>query len=410
MIRYSSSFWIKIALFNLFIVASLGVLMRFKIGFEFPYFDQKNVQHAHSHFAFVGWVTQTLLVLIVSLIAPFLKLFQLKKYNILLWLNLISAYGMLVSFFIQGYGFFSIAFSAVSVAIIVVFTQLFFNHSAQFKQYFQAIKWFKGALVFAIFSALGTVALAYMMVTKNLHQTPYLASVYFYLHFQYNGWFFFACMGLFTGLANKFNVVIKNDKLIFGLLFWSCIPAYFLSTLWAHLPIWLYIIVVAAAFTQFVGWILLLKSVFYHLHLQSKYSNTIMFLIYFVAIAGFVKFTLQLGSTIPFVSTLAFGFRPIVIAYLHLVLLAFISILLLLYLFSTHLLSHAKSGIIALLCFAIGVFLNEFVLAIQGIASFSYTVIPYVNTILFAIALCLFLATFSLFFVNLKIKKIKHLL
>ena len=312
---------------------------------------------------------------------------------------------MLISFFIQGYGFFSIAFSAVSVAVIVVFTQLFFKHSAQFKQYFQAIKWFKGALVFAIFSALGTVALAYMMVTKNLHQTPYLASVYFYLHFQYNGWFFFACMGLFTGLANKFNVVIKNDKLIFGLLFWSCIPAYFLSTLWAHLPIWLYIIVVAAAITQFVGWILLLKSVFYHLHLQSKFSNTIMFLIYFVAIAGFVKFTLQLGSTIPFVSTLAFGFRPIVIAYLHLVLLAFISILLLLYLFSTHLLSHAKSGIIALLCFAIGVFLNEFVLAIQGIGSFSYTVIPYVNTILFVIALCLFLATFSLFFVNLKNKK-----
>jgi hypothetical protein len=87
MIKYSSSFWIKIVLFNLFIVATLGVLMRFKIGFEFPYFDQKNVQHAHSHFAFVGWVTQTLLVLIVSLIAPFLKEFQIKKYSNLLWLK-----------------------------------------------------------------------------------------------------------------------------------------------------------------------------------------------------------------------------------------------------------------------------------------------------------------------------------
>jgi hypothetical protein len=385
-------------------VACLGALMRFKIGFEFPYFDQKKIQHAHSNFAFVGWVTQTLLVLIVGVIAPFLNTIQLKKYNQLLWVNLFCAYGMLVSFIIQGYGLFSIAFSTISIALIVIFTILFFKQAAQFKQYFQAIKWFKGALVFAIFSALGTVALAYMMVTKNLHQTPYLASVYFYLHFQYNGWFFFACMGLFTGLANKFNVLIKNDKLIFGLLFWSCIPAYFLSTLWAHLPIWLYIIVVAAAITQFVGWILLLKSVFYHLHLESKCSNTMMFLIYFVAIAGFVKFTLQLGSTIPFVSTLAFGFRPIVIAYLHLVLLAFISILLLLYLFSTHLLSHSKSGIIALLCFAICVFLNEFVLAIQGIASFSYTVIPYANTVLFAIALCLMLSAFFLFVINYKTK------
>ncbi|MFZ4799647.1 MAG: hypothetical protein ACOYMA_19295, partial [Bacteroidia bacterium] len=117
-----------------------------------------------------------------------------------------------------------------------------------------------------------------------------------------------------------------------------------------------------------------------------------------------VKFTLQLGSTIPFVSTLAFGFRPIVIAYLHLVLLAFISIMLLLYLFSTQLLSHSKLGIIALVCFAIGVFLNEFVLAIQGVASFSYTVIPFANTILFIIALSLLLSAFFLFIINFKNK------
>jgi hypothetical protein len=57
-----------------------------------------------------------------------------------------------------------------------------------------------------------------------------------------------------------------------------------------------------------------------------------------------------------------------------------------------------------LLCFAICVFLNEFVLAIQGIASFSYTVIPYANTVLFAIALCLMLSAFFLFVINYKTK------
>ena len=404
MIKYTSNVWIKIILFNLFIVACLGALMRFKIGFEFPYFDQKKIQHAHSHFAFVGWVTQTLLVLIVGIIEPYLNSIQQKKYNQLLWVNLFCAYGMLVSFIVQGYGLFSIAFSTISIALMVVFTIHFFKQSAQFKQYFQAVKWFKGALVFAILSALGTAALAYMMVTKNLHQTSYLATVYFYLHFQYNGWFFFASIGLFIGIANKFNVIINNEKLILGLLFWSCIPAYFLSTLWAHLPVWLYVIVVAAAIAQFIGWILLLKCVFQQLQQHDKFSKTIQFLLYFVIIAGTVKFTLQLGSTIPFVSTLAFGFRPIVIAYLHLVLLAFISIMLLLYLFSTKLLAHSKSGIIALICFAISVFLNEFVLAIQGIASFSYTVIPFANTILFAIALCLMLSAFFLFVINYKTK------
>nr|MBP6558007.1 hypothetical protein [Flavobacterium sp.] len=36
--------------------------------------------------------------------------------------------------------------------------------------------------------------------------------------------------------------------------------------------------------------------------------------------------------------------------------------------------------------FSVGVFLNELVLAVQGIASFSYTVIPFVNELLFGIA------------------------
>jgi hypothetical protein len=40
-----ASFWLKIALFNLFFVAVLGLLMRYKIGFEFPFLNQKNLQH-----------------------------------------------------------------------------------------------------------------------------------------------------------------------------------------------------------------------------------------------------------------------------------------------------------------------------------------------------------------------------
>ena len=42
-----------------------------------------------------------------------------------------------------------------------------------------------------------------------------------------------------------------------------------------------------------------------------------------------IKFMLQSGSVIPSLSTLAFGFRPIVIGYLHLVLLGFTTLFLL---------------------------------------------------------------------------------
>ncbi len=110
-----------------------------------------------------------------------------------------------------------------------------------------------------------------------------------------------------------------------------------------------------------------------------------------------LKIMLQLGSTIPEVSKLAFGFRPIVIAYLHLVLLLIVTIFLLTFLYSTNRLSHNKVSIVSLFAFTVGVILNEVVLAVQGIAAFSYTVIPFVNEMLFFIALFMLASALMLF-------------
>ena len=103
-----------------------------------------------------------------------------------------------------------------------------------------------------------------------------------------------------------------------------------------------------------------------------------------------VKFLLQLGSTIPAVSELAFGFRPIVIAYLHLILLAIISLFLLFYVYANNFVVINKKTILGLILFSLGVILNEVVLGIQGVASLSYTLIPFINESLFGIALLLF--------------------
>jgi uncharacterized membrane protein YcjF (UPF0283 family) len=59
-----------------------------------------------------------------------------------------------------------------------------------------------------------------------------------------------------------------------------------------------------------------------------------------------------------------------------------------------------------ILLFSIGVLLNEIILAIQGFASLSYIVIPYVNQILFAVAVILFIGiVFTSYF---SIKKVKN--
>lgn len=55
--EFKTAFWVRLSLINLLLVALMGILMRYKIGFEFPLFNQKNIQHAHSHFAFTGWIS-----------------------------------------------------------------------------------------------------------------------------------------------------------------------------------------------------------------------------------------------------------------------------------------------------------------------------------------------------------------
>ena len=390
---FKTSFWIRFSIFNLLLVAFLGLLMRYKIGFEFPLLDQKSLQHSHSHFAFAGWVSHTLMTLLIS----FLQKHDLKnniafkKYNSILIGNLICSYVMLFSFIIQGYGAVSITFSTLSIFASYWFAYVFFKDCKQIETKSTAVKWFKAAIFFNVISSLGTFALAYMMATKNIHQNEYLASIYYYLHFQYNGWFFFACMGL---LLDYLKVTTSSNRIYsqsFILLFWSCIAGYFLSTLWLDLPLWIYIITAISAVVQVIIWYLLFKtiikenkSIFVNLPGYLKY------LIIFISLALSVKFLLQLGSTVPAVSELAFGFRPIIIAYLHLILLAIISLFLLFYVYANNFVVINKKTILGLILFSLGVILNEVVLGIQGVASLSYTLIPFINESLFGIALLLF--------------------
>ena len=384
-------FWLKFSFINLTIVALLGTLMRYKIGFEFPYFNQKNLLHSHSHFAFSGWVSHTIIVLMVYYLKKEIKDFNSSSYNKIIAANLICAYGMLISFIAQGYGGISIFFSTASIFVSFVFAYQYFKDLNHINADNLAINWFKAAIVFNIVSCLGTFYLAYMMMSKNIVQDLYLASIYYYLHFQYNGWFFFSCMGLFFGYLNLKKSNFPYLKTIYLLFVSSCIPAYFLSTLWLDLPMWLYIITAIASIFQVFAWI---KFVLFIKQNKSDFleNYSILFrnIILFVGLAISVKFLLQLGSTIPALSKVAFGFRPIVIAYLHLILLAIISLFLLYYIMVNHLVLVTKKLKTGITVFTIGVLLNEIILAIQGVAAFSYTIIPKVNEMLFIAAIVLF--------------------
>jgi hypothetical protein len=382
------SSFIFYGIFNLCFVALIGVLMRYKIGFEFPYFNQKNLLHSHSHFAFSGWVSHIL----YTLMYHFLQKNGIKSHYIprLIIANLVCAFGMMVSFIYQGYGGISITFSTLSILISYVFTYVFLKELKQVSDDNPSGNWFAASLFFNVLSSLGTFFLAYMMVSKNIDQNFYLGSVYFFLHFQYNGWFLFAMAGLFFGKLHEIPGFIYNPK-IFYFFFISCIPAFFLSVLWANLPWYIFLLPVAAVILQLWGIKLFFEMVVSQFETIKTIGTKVVRLILGLSLTALsIKILLQTGSIFPEISKLAFGFRSIVIAYLHLVLLAFTTLFLLGYLLWNGFISHHKTAVLALIMFCVGVFANEFVLMIQGIASFGYILIPYLNETLFGISLFMF--------------------
>ncbi len=147
-----------------------------------------------------------------------------------------------------------------------------------------------------------------------------------------------------------------------------------------------------AAFVQLAGFVWLAvvlkptwKDIKKHIPVSAAYLITLS------AIALLAKLLLQLGSTIPSLSDLAFGFRPIVIGYLHLVLLGVITLFLLGYILAGNYFYLNKLTIAGTFVFAGAVILNEILLMAQGTAAITYTGIPYINQMLLGTALLLFI-------------------
>ncbi len=371
--------WVLLALFNLLLVAALGLMMRLKVLLPMPAVNQKFLLHAHSHFAFAGWVSHALMVLVVAVVynlPPHEKLPW--RYQLTILANLLASYGMLISFFLQGYGLYSIMASTATVAVSYGFAVQCWRDMANKARGSTTFLWLRAALLFLVLSSVGTFYLAHLMASNNLDARLQLASVYFYLHFQYNGWFFFACMALVQHGFNRMDVNIKHPKAIFWLFALTCPINYLLSVLWWDMPAWLYVGVVAAVVAQSIAWAQWLRScIVNRLVLGRSLPAVAKWLLIGVATAATIKFVLQGLSVIPSLSQLSYSFRPIVIGYLHLVLLAVISLFIIAHNYIDRLLHINRLAIASTSVFVAGVIWNELLLMAQGVSGLARTPIPH---------------------------------
>jgi hypothetical protein len=328
----------------------------------------------------------------------YLPVHLLAKYKWLVIANLAAAYGMLLSFPWEGYGIVSIIFSTLSIFVSYTFAIIFWLDLNKITIKNISAYWFKAALILNVLSSFGAYFLSYMMANNIQHANWFLAATYYFLHFQYNGWFFFACMGLLNEHIRS-AVPISTQKKVFWLFALSCIPAYFLSALWLPIPGWIYILVVAAAAAQVFGWILLLHTIMSNKQgLFKEIPKQVKWLFILAAIALSVKLLLQLGSVIPALSKLAFGFRPVIIGYLHLMFLGVVTLFIIGYCKLNRLIIPGKKGNTGIIIFITGIILNELLLMVQGLSYMNYITVAHINEMLLGAAVVMFVGIALLMF------------
>lgn len=283
--------------------------------------------HTHSHIALLGWVYIALTSLLYYL---FLREQELQNtYRRIFWFTQFCLVGMLVTFPFQGYALYSIIFSTLFLFASYWFAVFFVKHVPIGFKGTNAYRCIKVSLWFMVGSSIGPWALGPLMTLQGPESIWYRLAIYFYLHFQYNGWMIFAHVGLFIYVLEQHRVSMSGK--VFKAIFWNLvlgiILSFFLSTLWTGPNLVFYIMGGAGAILQLIGTLVL----FWVCHrnrgalraLLSKLNYGVLIL---VGALLFSKMILQLLSTLPYFANLAATILDFTVGYLHWTFLGVITI------------------------------------------------------------------------------------
>lgn len=397
---------ISIALAYFLVVALMGVLLRFYVVASLP-FNYKFLLHAHSHTALLGWVYLGLTTLIYKIFLIEAQKQKLYK-RIFLFTN-ICILGMLLSFPVQGYALFSIIFSTLFLFASYWFAWFAIKHIPEhFKNRF-SWKLIKTSLWYLVISSLGPWAIGGVMATLGPESIWYKTSIYFYLHFQYNGWFILTLLGVLFYIFEEKGIYFNPQKLksFFLLLNFGVLFTVFLSVLWFTPPIIFYILGLAGAVAQglaFYELYLLLKGHF--LLLKNSFGARAFILLKIAGGLLITKLLIQLFSAQPYIAKLAFQLKDFIIGYLHLVFLGIVITTLLAFLKYFKLIKLPKSFIwtfiFAFVATELLIFYNAFALWLQLPFITNYYMLLAILSLTYPIAIGI------LFFINIFISYSKN--
>jgi len=333
-----------IAFLYFFIAASLGLTLRIFAIADVP-INYTFFLHTHSHIALLGWVYTALITLINHL---FLPQSAQKKYLRIFWFTQFTILGMLFSFPFQGYALYSIFFSTSFLIASYWFLSFFLKNVKKEKKQLTSYPFIKTSLWFMVFSSIGPWCLGIIMNTLGKSSIWYKTAIYFYLHFQYNGWFLMALFGFFFYfLEQKLNIIkSKQLRLFYKLTTISILLTFFLSVLFTKPSFIFYLLAFVGSTLQLVAFYifsLFLKrnNIYQKIKKEAPFITHILQTIF---ILYFLKIILQALTSIPYFSNLAYQFTDFVIGYIHLVFLGIVTLSLFAFLTIFHFIKLPKKS------------------------------------------------------------------
>tara|TARA_R110002049_G_scaffold902_10_gene6599 strand:+ start:7360 stop:8544 length:1185 start_codon:yes stop_codon:yes gene_type:complete len=295
----------------------LGVVLRAFVVVPIPV-NYRFIVHTHSHIALLGWVYLALTTLLYHL---FLNRDELqRRYRRIFWFTQICLLGMLLSFPFQGYALFSIVFSTLFLIASYWFSAFFIKNAPNSIKNTKAYTCIKASLWFMVGSSLGPWALGAIMTILGPESIWYRLAIYFYLHFQYNGWMLLALAGLLFYILEQQQIIVSHRTFrnFFLTTVIGIVLSFFLSTLWIGPALIYYILGGLGAFLQLIGFGILMKICYDNKSvLQSVLSNFQFGILKLGAVLLLVKMILQLLTAMPYFANLASTVLDFTIGYLH---------------------------------------------------------------------------------------------
>ena len=323
-IRTQGRSWFLLALMFFACAASIGAMLRLIYVVDIPWLIFKNWLHGHSHVAMLGWVFPALLIVLFG------QDDRRFPRGFAVWMTLSQALvaGMLTSFPVQGYGEISIACSVMQMIVSYVLIGLAWHHTRHWPQRGSRLL-VRLAFIMQLVSTLGIWAMGPIMTSGLAGTEWYYWSIQWFLHFQFNGWFWFAAMAIGSRWAERHGVQVRLD--VFTTMLWalSALLTFALAIAWSERNPPVFAVNSLGVLLQcWAAWrtLMAMRMARVQAHVKTTRWMRIMIGVMLVAMAS--KIAVQSAVAIPAVATMGFTIRNYVIGFIHLNTLGAISSLL----------------------------------------------------------------------------------